>query len=150
VHRREGYAWSEDKEHCEEWGRILHADPTKVSSRAKKRGLPQMGTLGAGESVLVCSCGRSLKCEKWHADPTKVSSRAKKRGLPQMGTLGAGEAMLGNFCFVEFSEKRGGPWRIKTSTKQHAAHLLLLQALESACPLGGNWYSHGNISEGAL
>ncbi|KAF5835527.1 tRNA-splicing ligase [Dunaliella salina] len=45
---REGYAWSEDKEHCEEYGRILHADPTKVSSRAKKRGLPQMGTLGAG------------------------------------------------------------------------------------------------------
>eukprot|EP00178_Gracilaria_changii_P008175 TRINITY_DN251_c0_g1_i1.p1 TRINITY_DN251_c0_g1~~TRINITY_DN251_c0_g1_i1.p1 ORF type:complete len:485 (-),score=71.47 TRINITY_DN251_c0_g1_i1:4622-6076(-) len=45
---REGYAWPEDKEHCEEYGRMLQADPTKVSSRAKKRGLTQLGTLGAG------------------------------------------------------------------------------------------------------
>ena len=45
---REGYAWAEDKEHCEEYGRMLTADPNKVSARAKKRGLPQMGTLGAG------------------------------------------------------------------------------------------------------
>eukprot|EP00455_Lapot_gusevi_P042148 TRINITY_DN4964_c0_g2_i5.p1 TRINITY_DN4964_c0_g2~~TRINITY_DN4964_c0_g2_i5.p1 ORF type:complete len:374 (+),score=82.55 TRINITY_DN4964_c0_g2_i5:125-1123(+) len=45
---REGYAWAEDKEHCEEYGRMLNADATKVSKRAKKRGLPQLGTLGAG------------------------------------------------------------------------------------------------------
>lgn len=45
---REGYAWPEDKEHCEEYGRMLQADPGKVSARAKKRGLTQLGTLGAG------------------------------------------------------------------------------------------------------
>lgn len=45
---REGYSWAEDKEHCEEYGRMLGADPRKVSDRAKKRGLPQLGTLGAG------------------------------------------------------------------------------------------------------
>lgn len=45
---REGYAWSEDKEHCEEFGRMLNADPGKVTKRAKVRGLPQLGTLGAG------------------------------------------------------------------------------------------------------
>ncbi|CAK8689296.1 RNA-splicing ligase RtcB homolog [Clavelina lepadiformis] len=45
---REGYAWAEDKEHCEEYGRLLQADQSKVSSKAKKRGLPQLGTLGAG------------------------------------------------------------------------------------------------------
>lgn len=45
---REGYAWAEDKEHCEEYGRMLSADPSKVSTRAKKRGMPQLGTLGAG------------------------------------------------------------------------------------------------------
>ncbi len=39
---REGYAWTEDKEHCEEYGRMLNADPSKVSQRAKKRGLPQV------------------------------------------------------------------------------------------------------------
>ena len=45
---REGHAWAEDKEHCEEQGRMLNADPSRVSARAKKRGRPQLGTLGAG------------------------------------------------------------------------------------------------------
>ncbi|KAL7063973.1 hypothetical protein AAHC03_05476 [Spirometra sp. Aus1] len=45
---RQGYVWTDDKEHCEEYGRMLQADPSKVSVRAKKRGLPQLGTLGAG------------------------------------------------------------------------------------------------------
>eukprot|EP01083_Nonionella_stella_P047245 126453_1 len=49
---REGYAWPEDKEHCEEYGRMLAADATKVSKRAKKRGLPQLGTLGAGNHYI--------------------------------------------------------------------------------------------------
>lgn len=30
----EGYSWAEDKEHCEEYGRMLNADPSKVSARA--------------------------------------------------------------------------------------------------------------------
>ena len=54
---REGYAWAEDKEHCEEYGRMLQADSSKVSARAKKRGLPQLGTLGAGNhyaEIQVC------------------------------------------------------------------------------------------------
>jgi tRNA-splicing ligase RtcB len=42
---REGYAWPEDKEHIEEYGRMLNANPKKVSNRALKRGLPQLGTL---------------------------------------------------------------------------------------------------------
>jgi tRNA-splicing ligase RtcB (3'-phosphate/5'-hydroxy nucleic acid ligase) len=43
-----GFAWAEDKEHCEEYGRMTYADPSKVSKRAKKRGLPQLGTMGGG------------------------------------------------------------------------------------------------------
>ncbi|KAK9824653.1 hypothetical protein WJX72_012094 [[Myrmecia] bisecta] len=45
---RKKHAWKEDIIHCEENGRMMNADPSKVSQRAKKRGLPQMGTLGAG------------------------------------------------------------------------------------------------------
>ena len=56
---REGYAWPEDKEHCEEYGRMLGADACKVSKRAKKRGLPQMGTLGAGYVLLCFFCIRT-------------------------------------------------------------------------------------------
>ena len=54
---REGYVWPEDKEHCEEYGRMLNANPACVSTRAKKRGLPQLGTLGAGNhyaEIQVC------------------------------------------------------------------------------------------------
>jgi tRNA-splicing ligase RtcB (3'-phosphate/5'-hydroxy nucleic acid ligase) len=35
---REGYVWAEDKEHCEEYGRMLNAGPFKMRMRAKKRG----------------------------------------------------------------------------------------------------------------
>lgn len=43
-----GLAWPGDRDHCEENGRMDMADPTYVSKRAKKRGLKQLGTLGAG------------------------------------------------------------------------------------------------------
>ena len=47
-----GYGWSEDREHLEENGRMEGADPDKVSPRAKQRGAPQLGTLGAGNHFL--------------------------------------------------------------------------------------------------
>jgi len=47
-----GYGRKEDIEHCEENGKILGADPTKVSEKAIKRGRPQFGTLGAGNHFL--------------------------------------------------------------------------------------------------
>jgi hypothetical protein len=34
----EGYSWAEDKEHCEEYGRMLNADPSKVSMLAELLG----------------------------------------------------------------------------------------------------------------
>jgi len=49
---KKGYAWPEDKDHCEELGRMKNADASKVSRKAKKRGLPQMGTLGAGNHYI--------------------------------------------------------------------------------------------------
>ena len=48
----QGYGRPEDAEHCEENGRMEGADPSAVSDRAIKRGLPQFGTLGAGNHFL--------------------------------------------------------------------------------------------------
>ncbi len=56
----EGAAWMvahdygrpEDLDTCEEAGTIDGADPRAVSDRAKKRGLPQLGTLGSGNHFL--------------------------------------------------------------------------------------------------
>jgi tRNA-splicing ligase RtcB len=47
-----GYGNQEDAEHCEENGAIQGADPKNVSDLARKRGLPQFGTLGAGNHFL--------------------------------------------------------------------------------------------------
>jgi tRNA-splicing ligase RtcB len=47
-----GLGWPEDAEHCEEHGCMKNADPTKVSSTAKSRGLTQIGTLGSGNHFL--------------------------------------------------------------------------------------------------
>ena len=47
-----GLGWSEDAEHCEEGGRMENADPSKVSTTAKSRGLSQIGTLGSGNHFL--------------------------------------------------------------------------------------------------
>jgi tRNA-splicing ligase RtcB len=63
---RSGYAWAEDKEHCEEYGRMLQADPRLVSRRAKKRGLPQLGTLGAGNHYVEVQVVDEV-CDRWKA-----------------------------------------------------------------------------------
>jgi tRNA-splicing ligase RtcB len=48
----QGFGWSDDVKHCEEEGYMEAANPEKVSSRAKERGLPQCGTLGSGNHFL--------------------------------------------------------------------------------------------------
>jgi len=48
----QGFGWPEDVKHCEENGCMKFADPSKVSSTAKKRGLTQIGTLGSGNHFL--------------------------------------------------------------------------------------------------
>ena len=47
-----GYGWESDLEYLEENGRMEDADSTKVSDKAKKRGVPQLGSLGSGNHFL--------------------------------------------------------------------------------------------------
>ncbi len=47
-----GYALPSDLDRTEESGRIEGADPSCVSTRAKERGRPQLGTLGAGNHFI--------------------------------------------------------------------------------------------------
>jgi tRNA-splicing ligase RtcB len=46
------YAWPEDIEAIESRGALPGADPEKLSPEAKKRGAPQLGTLGSGNHFL--------------------------------------------------------------------------------------------------
>lgn len=47
----EGYGWEKDLKHLESEG-SMEGDPSKVSSNAKKRGAPQLGSLGSGNHFL--------------------------------------------------------------------------------------------------
>jgi tRNA-splicing ligase RtcB (3'-phosphate/5'-hydroxy nucleic acid ligase) len=49
---RKGYGNEKDLEHLEEQGCMKGADASKISNEAKKRGAPQLGTLGAGNHFL--------------------------------------------------------------------------------------------------
>jgi len=47
-----GYGWDDDLEHLEENGCLENAGPSNISERAKQRGAPQLGSLGAGNHFL--------------------------------------------------------------------------------------------------
>ncbi|WP_042687949.1 RtcB family protein [Candidatus Nitrosotenuis chungbukensis] len=47
-----GYGTTNDADVCEENGQIRNADPNKVSDTARKRGAPQLGSLGSGNHFL--------------------------------------------------------------------------------------------------
>lgn len=49
---RNGFGWEEDALNCEANGKLEGANPSKVSSKAKERGVAQVGTLGAGNHFL--------------------------------------------------------------------------------------------------
>jgi len=49
---KQGYGNSEDYIHTEENGKLPNANPNDVSERAKARGMPQLGSLGAGNHFL--------------------------------------------------------------------------------------------------
>jgi tRNA-splicing ligase RtcB len=72
-----GLGWSGDAEHCEERGCMKNADPDKVSSTAKNRGLTQMGTLGSGNHFL----------EIQKVDKIYDSRTAKVFGITQEGQV---------------------------------------------------------------
>ncbi|HYJ02922.1 MAG TPA: RtcB family protein [Nitrososphaeraceae archaeon] len=47
-----GYGYKQDSEVCEEKGRMTGANPESVSDTARKRGAPQLGSLGSGNHFL--------------------------------------------------------------------------------------------------
>lgn len=71
-----GYGSTNDADVCEENGQIANADPNKVSDKARKRGAPQLGSLGSGNHFLEIQ-----KVAKVHDEEA-----AKRMGLTE-GTI---------------------------------------------------------------
>ncbi len=62
-----GFATAGDVEHTEESGKLLYADPERVTDRAKRRGEDQCGTLGAGNHFLEVQVVEEI-CDSAAAD----------------------------------------------------------------------------------
>ncbi|MER3601198.1 MAG: RNA-splicing ligase RtcB [Nitrososphaerota archaeon] len=72
-----GYGWEEDYRRAEEEGQMKGADPTKVSEMAKRRGAPELGTLGSGNHFL----------EVQRVDAIFDEQAAKRMGIYEVGQI---------------------------------------------------------------
>ncbi len=72
-----GYGWESDLKHTEEGGRMKNADANFVSQKAKQRGGPQLGSLGAGNHFL----------EIQKVDEIFDKERAKAYGINEPGQI---------------------------------------------------------------
>jgi tRNA-splicing ligase RtcB len=81
-----GVGWEDDAEFCEDAGTLEGAEPDKVSDRAKERGAPQLGSLGAGNHFLEIQV----------VDEIRLPDAAEAMGL-----------RLGQVCVMIHSGSRG-------------------------------------------
>jgi tRNA-splicing ligase RtcB len=72
-----GYGWKQDPDFCEENGHMKFSDPNKVSTEAKKRGTPQLGSLGSGNHFLEVEV----------VDEVFDNEAAQKMGIKQKGQV---------------------------------------------------------------
>ncbi|KAF4528768.1 hypothetical protein B566_EDAN016956 [Ephemera danica] len=113
----QSYVWAEDKEHCEEYGRMLNADPSKVSMRAKKRGLPQLGTLGAGNHYAEIQVVEEI-FDKWAACKMGIEQKGQVCIMIHSGSRGFGHQVATD-ALVEM-EKAMKRDNIETNDRQLA------------------------------
>jgi len=93
-----GYGSSDDADVCEENGQIQNADPNKVSDKARKRGAPQLGSLGSGNHFLEVQ-----KVEEVH-DEEAANRMGLKEGtitiLVHCGSRGFGHQVCSDYLRV--------------------------------------------------
>ena len=95
----DGLGRPEDIKYCEEEGCMEDANPDKVSSRAKQRGLPQSGTLGSGNHFL--EIGKIDKIyDKKVAKTFGVTSEGQVTVLIHCGSRGFGHQICSDYLRV--------------------------------------------------
>ena len=74
----QGYGSDQDLQMTEESGRMKDADPSQVSDRAMERGIPQLGTLGAGNHFLeIQKVSRIFDREKAASSASRPRDRSR-------------------------------------------------------------------------
>lgn len=113
----QGYGWEDDPKHIEENGAMPGADPEKVSTRARKRGRTELGTLGSGNHFLEVQRVSRIFDEKI----------AKRFGLFEdqvvvmvhTGSRGFGHQIASDY--IRIMEEAGRKYGIKLPDRQLAA-----------------------------
>jgi tRNA-splicing ligase RtcB len=94
-----GYGWAQDVEHAEERGRLQWADFDKVSQSAKKRGGPQLGTLGSGNHFVEVEVVDSIFDER-AAKAMGVTEKGQVLILVHTGSRGFGHQTCSDYLRV--------------------------------------------------
>lgn len=105
-----GYVTSEDQKATEENGRMDGADPLKVSDLAKKRGGPQLGTLGAGNHFLEIQEVTHV-LDKKTAETWGISGPGQVMIMIHCGSRGLGHQVATDYLKIqEQAVKKYGIW----------------------------------------
>ncbi|MBN2566915.1 RtcB family protein [Candidatus Woesearchaeota archaeon] len=98
--KKEGYATDDDLAHTEEGGRMAGADPSMVSDLAKERGLPQLGTLGAGNHFLELQAVDSLY-DPAQAEAWGIAKEGQVMIMLHCGSRGLGHQVATDYLKVQ-------------------------------------------------
>jgi tRNA-splicing ligase RtcB len=96
-----GYGYKQDSEVCEEKGRMTGADPESVSDTARKRGAPQLGSLGSGNHFLEIQQIQEIFDEK--AAKVMGLEKGQITVLIHCGSRGFGHQVCSDY--LRYSEK---------------------------------------------
>ncbi len=96
---RSGFGWDEDVEFIESKGRIPWADSSKVSNTAKRRGAPQLGTLGAGNHFLEIQVVDKIYNERV-AKALGIEEEGQVTVMVHTGSRGLGHQVASDYLII--------------------------------------------------
>ncbi|MHA1946477.1 MAG: RtcB family protein [Candidatus Hodarchaeales archaeon] len=114
-----GFGWKEDIERQENNGRLIEADFSTVSDKAKTRGIKQLGTLGSGNHY----CEIQTVNKIFEPEVAKVMGIENKNQIVVMvhcGSRGFGHQIASDYL-REFLDKMKSKWKIPIYERELSA-----------------------------
>jgi len=112
-----GYGSNNDADVCEENGQIKNADPNKVSPTARKRGAPQLGSLGSGNHFLEVQKVQEIH-DKEAAKRMDIYNEGQITVLIHCGSRGFGHQVCSDY--LRISEQALQKYNIKLADRELA------------------------------
>ena len=112
-----GYGTKDDADVCEENGQMKNADPGKVSATARKRGAPQLGSLGSGNHFLEVQKVSEIH-DKEAAKLMGIHNEGQVTILIHCGSRGFGHQICSDYLRV--SEQSLGKYGITLADRELA------------------------------